>query len=153
MTYTTASCFNKLCLLHCTTGKSLKSIVAAKCVEGYARTPVKELKSRRHLTLCFGRAKGWWARAGTVGSCGPTARKSLPRWHRMWHLYSLPKCIPLLRTETRLGRVNGRAKEALHSVLKFEIINHKWLFRIPASVKQNIIQGSAFCSIHMHNVD
>lgn len=68
MTYTTASCFNKLCLLHCTTGKSLKSIVAAECVEGYARTPVKELKSRRHLTLSVldvqrdgepGRGKPW----------------------------------------------------------------------------------------------
>ena len=58
MTYTaaslTANCFNKLCLLHCTTGKSLKSIVSAEGIEGYGRTPVKEFKSRRHLTVYFG---------------------------------------------------------------------------------------------------
>lgn len=55
VTYTTASltsnCFNKLSLLPCTTGKSLKSTVSAEHIEDYARAAVKEFKSRRYLSI------------------------------------------------------------------------------------------------------
>lgn len=55
MTHTTASltanCFNKLYLLHFTTGKLLKNRVSSEHIKNYARTPVREFKSRRHLSI------------------------------------------------------------------------------------------------------
>ena len=47
----TANCFNKLYLLHRTAGKSLERIVSAEGIKGRASTPVKQFKSRRHLTV------------------------------------------------------------------------------------------------------
>lgn len=52
-----------------------------------------------------------------------------------------------------MGKVNGRAKEAVCSVLSLEIINHKLLVCTLAAIKEIIIQGSAFFSIRIHNVD
>lgn len=47
----TANCFNKLYLTHFTIGKLLKSRVSSECIKGYAKTSVKEFKSRRQLSI------------------------------------------------------------------------------------------------------
>lgn len=51
------------------------------------------------------------------------------------------KVHPFIKHWIRWGKINGRAKEEVHSMLSLEIIDHKLLICTLASTKEIIIRG------------